>query len=107
MLPSQKHNEQRPSCFYFWKLTHLPQGRMVHSTQSIFWCLSNSRQYIVAGQIKYVREGHESLIYKMSAVLQHGADKTDILGNLYIFSLSDSYVGQETHLHFTLALHVL
>lgn len=51
------------------------------------------------------------LFKKVSAVLQHRADKTDTLEDLYISSPSDSYVGQETHLHFTLAslatLHVL
>lgn len=45
-----------------------------------------------------------SLFKKESALLQHLADKTDILENLYISSLLDSYVGQETHLHFTLDL---
>lgn len=51
------------------------------------------------------------LFKEVSALLQCCADKTDVLEDLYISSLSDSYVGQETHLHFTLALlaslHVL
>lgn len=42
-----------------------------------------------------------------SAVPQCRPDKTDILEDLYISSLADSYVGQETHLHFILALLAL
>lgn len=50
--------------------------------------------------------GLRFLFKEVSALLQcRAADETDILEDLYCTSppYQDSYVGQETHLHFTLA----
>lgn len=121
----------RSPCFSFLDAGNIwPEGGMVDSVVTVASsCASSSkcRKADVSSLYRGKKGVEESsrlvelrtedserplLLFKeVSAILQCRADKTDILEDLYISSLSDSYVGQETHLHFTLAslasLHVL